>query len=145
MEIHFAKMDLVPRYNVCLMLIFIFQKSTRVDAETLGSQPMARGKAQASDMETSYILSAFQPLSWQEKRTFPARKIISGQPRSQAVCVSGRPYPKCITFHTHMITPGRIVHHYYCLGTSESEFNGSVFSTVCPRRNFLAPTEPLNH
>lgn len=62
---------------------------------------MARGKAQASDMETNYILNAFQPLSWWEKRTLPARKIINGQPRSQAVCVSDRPYPKKYIPHLH--------------------------------------------
>lgn len=83
---------------------FFFQKLTRVGVETLESQPMARGKAQASDMETNFILSAFQPLSWWEKRTLPARKIISGQPRSQAVCVSDNPYPnKYIPYpHDHI-------------------------------------------
>lgn len=131
----------VPIYKLCFFsFLFFFQKLTRVGVETLESQPMARGKAQASDMETNFILSVFQPLSWWEKRTLPARKIISGQPRSQAVCVSDNPYPKN-TFHTHMITFGRLVHHYYCLSTLESESNGGVFSKVCPHRCFLSAAE----
>ncbi len=64
METHFLQKWTLSQGISCLMLIFIFQKLTRVDVETLESQAMAREKAQASDMETSYILSAFQPLSW---------------------------------------------------------------------------------
>lgn len=74
----------------------VFQRSSRAAAVTLGSLPMAGGKALGSVTATRSRLSASLPLSWWGRRPSRAKRITSGRLRSQAACVSelgGGPLP----------------------------------------------------
>lgn len=55
---------------------------------TPASLPMAGGKVPVFAMVTRSRLSANPPLSWWGRRQSHAKRITSGQLRSQAVCVS---------------------------------------------------------
>lgn len=78
----------VGSHILSLFSLPVFQRSSRAAVVIPASLPTAGGKAPGSATVTHSSLSASLPLSWWGRRQSRAKRITSGQLRSQAVCVS---------------------------------------------------------